>query len=157
MAASGSSKKKKDGPNMVHWNQMFADRIRHEQEAADEWQMKWGLDPKRAQNEAKLSQTIVQTPMHSYLEQTNAPSSIIQNQLGTKKEAIDSTLARQLHPCTYHLVGKSIQVTGVDPTKKYKFPLTTSQEVGWHANNMKNIDMAFSEGRRLNKDKVFSQ
>lgn len=38
MAANGGGTKKKEQPNMVHWNEMFADRIRHEQQAAKEWQ-----------------------------------------------------------------------------------------------------------------------
>eukprot|EP01083_Nonionella_stella_P011520 32697_1 len=153
MAANGGSKK--DGPNMVHCNEMFADRIRREQQAAKEWQEKWGIDQEQQERQKQLLKTVIATPMHNFLETTNAPRTTIQTQLGTKKEAIDQTLAKTLYPCTYHLVGKSVTTMGVHPTQKYQFPLTTSQEVGWYANNIQNIEMPFLEGRRIKQKKTF--
>lgn len=97
----------------------------------------------------ELLKTVIPTQMHEYLEKTNAPHTVIETQLGTKKEAIDQVLAKTLYPCTYHLVGKSVTTEGVNPTKKYKFPVTTNQEVGWYAENARNIEMPFLEGRRI--------
>ena len=139
---------------MVHWNCMFTDQIRHEQQAAQEWQQKWGIDRDSEKKKEELLKTVIPTKIHQYLEKTNAPHTVVETTLGTKKEAFDQTLAKTLYPCTYHLVGKSVTTPGVNPKQKYKFPITTSQEVGWQADNCRNIDMQFPEGRRLKKDKL---
>ena len=154
MAAAGGAKKKDESkPNMVQLNEMFADRVRHEQQAAQEWEDKWGIDPEREKKKQELLQRVIPASMHDYLEQSKQEYMIIQTPLGTKKEAIDRTLAKTLFPSTVHLVGEKISVDGVDPTKKYKFPITTSQEVGWYAQNFKNIEIPILEGRKVKPKK----
>ena len=139
---------------MVHYDRMLTDQIRHEQQAAQEWQDKWGMDPEKEAKKEELLRKVIPTKIHDFLEETQQPHSVVETTLGTKKEAIDQTLAKTLYPCTYHLVGKSVTTPGVNPKKKYKFPITTSQQVGWQADNFKNIEMPFPEGRRMLKDKL---
>ena len=93
--------------------------------------------------------------MHDFIQKTNETkeqTSIIETNLGTKKETINLQLAKTLSPTTHHLVGKTVITEGVDPTIKYKYPLTTNQQIGWY--NKQNIDMRFNEGRRMNKKKL---
>ena len=52
--ANKANAKKRDPPNMVHWNQRFADRIRHEEQACQEWADKWGIDPESEKKKEKL-------------------------------------------------------------------------------------------------------
>lgn len=144
---------KKDPPNMVQLNQMFTDRVRNEQKACKEWIDKWGIDPEIERKKEELLQQVIPTKLHQYLQQHNKEHTIIKTSVGTKHEAIDKTLARSLIPSTIHLVGEKICIDGVDPSQKYKFPVTTSQEVGWYAQNFKNIEIPILEGRKIKPKK----
>ena len=155
MPASGNGgSKKRDATNVVARNRMFVDRIRHEQQAAEEYRAKWGNEEDKHVTRETLKNTVIPTAMHSFLEKENKAVQIFIDRSGTKKEAIDQTLCRSLYPCTYHLVGKSVTTIGVSPVIKYTQPLTTSQEVGWLAHTHKDIELPFPEGRRLIKDKL---
>ena len=157
MTSNGTTKKKVDQPNMVHWNQMFADRIKHEQQACQEWADKWGIDPESEKKKEELLQRVIPTPLHKYLEKNNERNiMIIETPLGTKKEAIDKTLANRLKPSTVHLVGQKIEIDGVDPTEKYQFPILTSQQIGWYAQNFRNIEIPILEGRKVKPKKPLS-
>ena len=173
MAATQGSNK--ETTNLVHFNERWASRVKREKDAAKEWQrmffilsvgyiiksfvrdfvsltVKWAISDDLENKKEQLLNSVVESKVHAFLERTQKPSATVTKLNGTQAETIDSTLAKTLFPCTYHLVGQSVTTMGVSPTQKYDLPQTTSQQVGWFATNIKNLELPFTEGRRIQTD-----
>ena len=55
--------------------------------------------------------------------------------------ALDTALATSMQPRILQAVGANLVTPGVDPQRKYSYPLTASQEVGWAWGGRRSLEL----------------